>query len=149
MCFDHETFLNPKSGTSCCDKRDTVSETMCKARTKSGKYCNARPTADGFCSIHSDPERASKLGRMSGQSRKRTETEPIVLLPPTTTSDLHKSLVQIYSRISSGQMELSRGRTLAYIASVLAKTAQLSDQESRLWAIEQMISSIKSKGKKE
>ena len=138
--------LTPKSGASW---RDTVSETMCKARTKSGNYCNAKPRADGFCSIHSDPERAAELGRMSGQSRKRTETETVVLLPPTTASDLHKSLAQIFSRISSGQMELSRGRTLAYIASVLAKTAELSDLESRLWAIEQMISSIKSNGEKE
>jgi hypothetical protein len=43
-------------------------------------------------------------------------------------------------------MDAKLGRSLAYIASILARTIELSDHEIRLRAIEQMISSIKAKG---
>jgi hypothetical protein len=98
-------------------------------------------TANGFCSIHSEPGRAAELGRRSGESRRFPETESLVFLPPKTGCDLHNALGQIFSKISSGQMDVNRGRTLAYIASVLAKTVELSDHETRLRAIEQMMSS--------
>ena len=111
--------------------------TKCKARTKLGEPCNARATPGGFCSIHSDPGRAADLGRS------------LALLPPKTASDLHTALGQIFSKVSSGQMDVRLGRSLGYIASVLVKTIELSDHEIRLRAIEQMINSIKSGGPQE
>src|SRR5690348_6197587 len=74
-----------------------VSSTRCKARTKAGDLCKARPTPDGFCSIHSDPERATDLGHLSGESRRRLETGHVVLPPPKTASDLHQALGHIFS----------------------------------------------------
>ena len=71
------------------------------------------------------------------------------LLPPKTASDLHTALGQIFSKVSSGQMDVRMGRSLGYIASVLVKTTELSDHEIRLRAIEQMINSIKSGGPQE
>ena len=123
--------------------------TKCKARTKLGEPCNARATPGGLCSIHSDAGRAADLGRRSGRSRRYPETEPLALLPPKTASDLHAALGQIFSKVSSGQMDVRLGRSLGYIASVLVKTTELSDHEIRLRAIEQMINSIKSGGPQE
>ena len=126
-----------------------MSATKCKARTKSGELCKARPTPDGLCSIHSNPERAMELGRRSGKCRRPPESEPLVLLPPNTAGDLHVALGQIFSRVSSGEMDVKLGRSLGYIASVLVKTTELSDHEIRLRAIEQIIRSIKSGGSQE
>ena len=120
--------------------------TKCKARTKLGKACNARATPGGLCSLHSDPGRAAALGRRSGECRRYPETEPLALLPPKTARDLHTALGQIFSKVSSGPMDVRLGRSLGYIASVLVKTMELSDHEIRLRAIEQMINSIKSGG---
>src|SRR5215472_6471247 len=106
------------------------------ARTKSGEACKARPTSDGFCPIHSDPERAAELGRRSGQRRRAPESAPLVFVPPKTAGDLHLALGQIFSRVSSGEMDMRIGRSLGYIASVLVKTTELSDHEIRLRAIE-------------
>jgi hypothetical protein len=65
-----------------------MSVSQCKAQTKSGEPCKARPTPDGFCSLHSDPGRAAELGRRSGESRKLPDSEPLVLPPPKTADDL-------------------------------------------------------------
>ena len=118
----------------------------CKARTKSGETCRARATPDGFCSMHSDPKRAAELGRLSGESRRYAETGHVVFPPPNSAGDLHKALGEIFSQVSSGQMDVKMGRSLGYIASVLVKTTELSDHEIRLRAMEQMMNSIKSVG---
>lgn len=125
-----------------------MSINTCKARTKSGELCKARPTSDGFCSIHSDSERAAELGRRSGECRRLPESAPLALLPPKTAGDLHRALGQIFSKVSSGEMDVKPGRSLGYIASVLVKTTELSDHEIRLRAMEQMMKSIKSVGDK-
>src|SRR5262245_23094288 len=99
-----------------------MNTTKCRARTKSGELCKARPTLDGFCSIHSNPERAAELGRRSGKCRRPPESEPVVLLPPKTAVDLHVALLgQIFSKVSSGEMDVRLGRSLGYIASVLVR----------------------------
>lgn len=125
-----------------------MSTTKCKARTKSGELCKARPTPDGFCSIHSAPERAAELGRRSGECRRLLESAPLALLPPETAGDLHKALGQVFSKVSSGEIDERLGRSLGYIASVLVKTTELSDHEIRLRAMEEMMKSIKSEGDK-
>ena len=125
-----------------------MSVKQCKARTKLGELCKARPTPDGFCSIHSHPERAAELGRRSGKSRRPPDSAPIALLPPKTAGDLHRALGQIFSKVSSGEMDVKLGRSLGYIASVLVKTTELSDHEIRLRAMEEMMNSIKSVGDK-
>jgi hypothetical protein len=120
----------------------------CKARTKSGELCKAKPTPHGFCSIHSHPERAAQLGRRSGECRRHHEAEPLVVMPPRTASDLHRALGQIFSKVSPGEIDERLGRSLGYIASVLVKTTELSDHEIRLRAMEEMMKSIKSVGDK-
>jgi len=124
--------------------RVNVSSTRCKARTKAGGLCKARPTSDGFCSIHSDPEHGAELGRRSGECRRLPKSALLALVPPKTAGDLHNALGQIFSKVSAGEVDVKVGRSLAYIASVLVKTTELSDHEIRLRAIEQMMKSIKS-----
>ena len=118
----------------------------CQARTKLGEPCKARATPNGYCSIHSDPGRAAELGRRSGESRRLPQTDQTHLSPPRTGAELHGALGLIFSSVSSGQMDARLGRSLAYIASVLVRTTELSDHETRLRAIEGMITSIRSKG---
>jgi hypothetical protein len=94
----------------------------------------------------SDPERAAELGRKSGKCRRSADSEFFALPPPRSAGDLHRALSEIFSKVSSGEMHVRLGRTLGYIASALVRTAELSDHEIRLRAIEQMIGSIESGG---
>jgi hypothetical protein len=118
----------------------------CQARTKCGEPCKARAAPNGFCSIHADPGRAAELGRISGEARRAPPTEPLSLSLPRTAGDLHKALGEVFLSVASGQTDAKLGRSLAYIASILARTIELSDHEVRLRALEQMISSIKANG---
>jgi len=126
-----------------------VKRTRCKAQTKTGVPCSAKATAGCFCSIHSEPGRAAELGRMSGKSRRCPQGQIVVFPPARTAGDLHNALSQIFSEVSSRQMDVKLGRSLGYIASVLVKTTELSDHEVRLRAMEQMMNSIKSGGTQE
>ena len=123
-----------------------MNRTRCQARTKFGEPCKARATPNGFCFIHTDPGRAAELGRMSGESRRLAPFGPVPLSPPRTAADLHRALGEVFSNVSSGQMDAKLGRSLAYIGSILAKTTELCDHEIRLRALEQMLRSIRARG---
>jgi hypothetical protein len=112
----------------------------CHAKTKAGVPCKAKATANGLCPIHSDSARAAELGRMSGESR-RHEEKPSLLLPnPRTAHDVHEALSQVFVEVGGGNVNVRVGTTLAYIASVLLKTIEVSEHETRLRAIEMMMS---------
>jgi hypothetical protein len=115
-----------------------MSNETCQARTKSGMPCKAKSTLTGLCSIHSYPERAAELGRRSGEARRCPESA-IVLTPPRTAGDLHAALSEVFSEVATGKIGIKLGTSLAYIASVLIKTIEVSDHEVRMRAIEQMI----------
>lgn len=82
------------------------------------------------------PEHAAELGRRSGACRRLPDSAPLALQPPKTAGDLHNALGQIFSKVSAGEVDAKVGRSLAYIASVLVKTTELSDHEIRLRAME-------------
>ena len=106
--------------------------------------------ANGFCSIHSDPERASELGRKSGASRRNAASSDVFLVPPPRSAvDLNRALAQIFSKVCSGQVDPGVGKALSYIASVLVKTIELSDHEIRLRAMEHVLNSVRPSGGKE
>jgi hypothetical protein len=44
---------------------------VCSATTKKGRPCRARPTANGFCLLHSTPTKAAELGRIGGKQNQK------------------------------------------------------------------------------
>ncbi len=120
-----------------------MNKNPCQAQTKSGNPCNATATVNGFCPIHSDPERAAELGRMSGESRRCPEAS-IALAAPRTARDVHEALGQVFSEVGAGNISVKLGTSLTYIASVLLKTIEASDHEILLRAIVQMMNSRRS-----
>jgi len=121
---------------------NSVNSGTCQAQTKSGSACKAKATSNGLCSMHSDPKRAAELGRKSGEARRAPEAF-IVLPQPRTAVDVHGALGQVFSEMGSGKIAIKLGTSLAYVASVLLKTLEVSDHEVRLRAIEQMMISIR------
>ena len=53
----------------------------CKAKTKSGKPCQAAATAGGLCFFHANPDKASELGRIGGRSNRHVSGESADPLP--------------------------------------------------------------------
>jgi hypothetical protein len=98
--------------------------------------------------MHSYPERAAELGRRSGEARRCPEAA-IVLTPPRTAGDLHTALGQVFSAVATGKIGVKLGTSLAYIASVLIKTIEVSDHEVRMRAIEQMMNLVRQRSPEE
>jgi len=46
-----------------------IEDTRCKGVTKKGEPCRAAATAGGLCFFHANPNKASELGRIGGQSK--------------------------------------------------------------------------------
>jgi hypothetical protein len=117
-----------------------VTNQTCRAKTKAGAPCRAKAAANGLCPIHSDPDRAAELGRMSGKSRRHEEKSSLLLPDPRTAHDVHEALSLVFVEVGAGNANVKVGTTLAYIASVLLKTIEVSEHETLLRAIEMMIS---------
>ncbi len=54
-----------------------MSANRCKARTKSGRTLQSQTDFDGFCSIHSDPERAASSAAEAVNVEDFPQSEPI------------------------------------------------------------------------
>jgi hypothetical protein len=112
----------------------------CHANSRAGVPCRAKVAAHGLCAIHSDPGRAAELGRMSGESRRRVEGDSVALPDPRTAHDVHEALGRVFLEVAAGNISVKVGTSLAYIASVLLKTIEVSEHEVLLRGIEAMIS---------
>jgi hypothetical protein len=123
---------------------------QCYGNKRDGTRCQASAlAAKKYCALHDEPGKAAELGRLSGESRRRSSTDLLSILPPQNARDLHAALATIFAEVCSGQMDLKLGRSLGYIGSVLAKTIELSDHEIRLRAMERILNTIKSGEKKQ
>ena len=53
----------------------------CKAKTKSGKPCQAAATPGGLCFFHANPDKACELGRIGGKKNRHATGENADPLP--------------------------------------------------------------------
>jgi hypothetical protein len=118
----------------------------CSAKTGSGQPCGAPALRESqYCSLHADPERASKLGRKSAALRSSSDAgdtpSAISECPiPRTASDVKEMLAQTMADIRGGKTNPKLGTTLAYIATALLRAIEVSDLENRLRGMEAALS---------
>jgi hypothetical protein len=119
-----------------------VLDRKCKAKTKEGGPCRAIAVRDDLCNLHSDPKRAAELGRRSGQARRFVvssgEPEP-VLPPPRTATDVRNVLGQVMSDVRGRRLDPKIASTLAYIASVVLRSIEISDVHERVAVLEEVL----------
>lgn len=112
---------------------------QCSAKNRNGKRCGAWAVAQGSkCALHLDPERASKLG---SKSKRRTalppSQSPVPIEMPRTAADVRNALANTMVQVHARTMDAKTANTLAYVATSLLHAIEISDQESRLVAIEE------------
>jgi hypothetical protein len=114
----------------------------CTARTKSGEPCKAVPVCNGRCSLHSDPSRAAELGRKSGEARRfaisPAKAEP-QLPPPRTATEVRNALSQAMSDVRARQLDPKVASTMAYLASVVLRSIEISDVHGRVAVLEEIL----------
>jgi hypothetical protein len=72
----------------------------CRGRSKSGESCRAAATASGLCFFHSNPDKASELGRIGGRSKRKAVAEDVDPLPKLeTASAVRDALAQLIADV--------------------------------------------------
>ena len=114
----------------------------CRATTNAGERCKAVAMTDGLCALHADPERAVKMGRMSGQARRSKHPDPqpeLEMTPPQSAQEVRNALGQFMADVRAGRLDPKVASTLGYLASVLLKSIEVADVEERLAALEKVV----------
>jgi hypothetical protein len=118
--------------------RTSPNNRTCQAKTKAGFRCRA-PAVSGkqYCSLHSDPTRAVKLGRKGGaKNRHRCPpfSEPVSV--PSTAADVKKLLAEAIGQLRAGRLDPKIATSLAYVSGPLIKAIETAELELRVQTLE-------------
>jgi hypothetical protein len=119
-------------------KRQEATISRLKEITKAGGPC-AAPAIRGenFCSLHSNPGRAAKLGREGGRGNRHVyEKDGKEVATQQTASDVKNLLGEVMAEIRAGKMDPKLGTILGYLGTSLLKAIETSDIEQRLERLE-------------
>jgi hypothetical protein len=114
----------------------------CNATTTAGKRCRAAAVKGGLCSLHADPKLAAEMGRKSGQARRTKDLlaqERAELSPPRTAQEVRVALGEFISDVRSKRLDPKVAGILGSLASVLLRSIEASDHETRLAALESVL----------
>lgn len=105
----------------------------CRGRTKSGKRCRALAGPNGYCSIHAKPGAAVRLGKASGEARRKAAHDAMMLVAaPANSDELKLILAQSMSNLLSGKLSYPVARTAAVLGSTLLKAFEQADIARKL-----------------
>lgn len=114
----------------------------CNAKTTAGKQCRAAAGKNGLCVLHADPKRAAEMGRKSGQARRTRDLlaqERAELSPPRTAQEVRVALGQFIADVRFRHLDPKVAGTLGYLSSVLMKSIEIADVETRLATLESVV----------
>jgi hypothetical protein len=116
----------------------------CSAKNKKGQRCRAwAVTGKTQCALHSDPERAARMGAKHGR-RAVLPIDPREATPesqkpadiPKTAEQVRDVLAETMVQIRERKVDTKTANALAYVASSLLRAIEVSDLEPRLQALE-------------
>lgn len=113
----------------------------CSSITANGEPCGAWSIREGTkCALHSDPERAAKMGSRHGRKVVLpADTDARPMEPPKTAGAVRDAIALVMSDVRSHRLDTKIASTLGYLASVLLKSIEASDVEGRIAALESVL----------
>jgi hypothetical protein len=126
-------------------------DSRCQGRTKSGEPCRAAATSGGLCYFHTNPNKASELGRIGGRSKGHA-VETGVPLPKLDTAIAVRDLVaQLIADVHSGKLHPKIAAGLAPLMTLQLRaieTTGISNIELRLAKAEELLAGAADREKK-
>jgi hypothetical protein len=110
----------------------------CSVKNTKGKRCGAWAVIEGDkCALHSDPERAARMGSQRGR-RTALASSPAAapMEPPKTAGYVRDALANTMAQVHARKMDTKTANALAYVATILLRAIEVADWESRLEALE-------------
>lgn len=112
----------------------------CKAKTKSGKACQAAATAGGLCFFHANPDKASELGRIGGRSNRRAAGENADPLPTLDNAIAVRDMVaRLIADVYAGKIHPRIAAGLAPLLNLQLRAIEATDLELRVAELEKAL----------
>jgi hypothetical protein len=117
----------------------------CKAPTKSGNPCGAAPTATGQCFFHSNPHKASELGRIGGKlNRRRTGESAHSLTNLDGADSASERLECLYQDVRTGSIRPPVANVLMKLTDLQVRVREKTVIEQQIGALEEQVRTLKS-----
>ncbi len=115
----------------------------CKGRTKSGRRCGAAATAGGLCFFHSNPNRASELGRIGGRSKRLAGGENVDPLPTLDNAiAVRDTVARLIADVYAGKLNPRVAAGLAPLLNLQLRAIEIAEitnnMERRLAKLENL-----------
>ena len=111
----------------------------CKGRTKSGRRCGAAATAGGLCFFHSNPNKASELGRIGGKSNRHAAGENVDPLPTLDNAlAVRDTVARLIADVYAGRINPRIAAGLAPLLNLQLRAIETTDLERRLAKLEKI-----------
>jgi hypothetical protein len=105
----------------------------CKARTKAGKPCRAAATEGGLCFFHTNPDKASELGRIGGRKNRHAPAGNVDLLPRLENARAVRNTVDhLFERVYSGKLPPRVASVLVTLLNLQLRAIETADLERRI-----------------
>jgi hypothetical protein len=118
----------------------------CKARAKSGKRCRAAATAGGLCFFHANPNKASKLGRIGGRSKRQTAGENLDPLPTLDNAlAVRDAVARLVADVYAGRIHPRIAAGLAPLMSLQLRAIEATNFERRVAELEKRVAEAEDK----
>jgi hypothetical protein len=120
-------------------ERDNMKK--CKAKTKDGKACPARPGANGLCTMH-QPGTAKELSSRAVEARRREREAALQeaakkLRVPKDGTEVNEALLQCFAETKAGLLDPEVARAVSGLANVFFRGLEIAELERRIGAIEE------------
>lgn len=118
----------------------TAPDRRCRQILPDGRRCRARRIGDSSCCFFHDPERrieraaAQRAGGLKG--RRVTLRQGAPDAPLADARDIARMLADTINQVRRGQLDPKVANTVGYLASVLLKTVQEGENETRVASFE-------------
>jgi hypothetical protein len=112
----------------------------CSGRAKSGKRCRAAATAGGLCFFHSNPSKASELGRIGGRSKRHAAAESPDPLPVLDSAIAVRDAVgRLIADVYAGKIPPRIAAGLAPLVTLQLRAIGTADLEQRVAKVEKLL----------
>jgi Family of unknown function (DUF5763) len=110
---------------------------QCKALAKDGNPCRAAATEGGLCFFHSNPNKASELGRIGGRKNRHAPVVTLDSLPNLlTASAVRDAVAQLIGDVYSEKIDPKIVIALSALLKLQLRAIETTDLEQRIAKVE-------------
>jgi hypothetical protein len=118
-------------------------DSRCQGTAKNGKPCRAAATAGGLCYFHTNPNKASELGRIGGRRKSNPVIESSEPLPTVDNAIAVRDLVaRLIADVHTGKIHPKVAAGLAPLMNLQLRAIETSNLELQLANLERRLARL-------